>query len=424
MARLIIEGGNRLSGSVTINGAKNAVLPLVAASILSESESVIRDVPDIRDVRVMIAILRDLGVRVRMEEVDGKRQLSICPEGLNTDTVNAELMRKMRSSVLLIGPILARLGSARMTYPGGCAIGPRPVDMHLAGFRILGATVEEKHGKVSIHAEGDRLTGSEIHLEYPSVGATENLMMAATLAAGTTRIWNPAREPEIENLATFLRKMGARIAGTGSDVITIEGVKTLGGARCGVIPDRIEAGTFAIAAIITGGEVQLRNTSTTHMRAFLVKMREAGAEVIADRKGCLTVRGPRRPRAADVRTLPYPGYPTDLQNQYLALSCVADGTSVIAESIFENRFKVAEELATMGASIRTEGRLAVVKGVKRLSGACVEASDDLRGAASLALAGLQAEGRTVVEGAQYIDRGYMDFDGRLRQLGADVRREE
>ncbi len=420
MPRLIVQGGNPLHGRIRVNGAKNAVLPMMAAAVLTESECVIEDVPDIRDVRVMISILRDIGVEVELEDVDGRRRLSLKADQIRTDTIPAELMRKMRSSVLLIGPMLARLGSAGMTHPGGCAIGLRPIDMHLNGFRKLNARINERYGKIRITAGEEGLLGTDIHLEYPSVGATENTIMAATLAKGLTRIWNPAREPEIENLAEFLRLMGSRIWGTGTDVITVEGKGRLGGAECTVIPDRIEAGTFAIAAAITGGEVQLDNVRPSHLRAFIAKMCEVGARVVSLDDGAVLVRGPDRPRAADVRTLPYPGFPTDLQNQYLAMACTAEGTSVITETIFENRFKVAEEFVRMGALIRTEGRLAVVKGVPTLSGTRVRANEDLRGAASLILAGLRAEGTTEVEGAQHIDRGYMDFAGRLGALGADI----
>ncbi len=419
MARLMVRGGEPLRGSIRINGAKNAVLPMMAAAVLTRSECVIRDVPDIRDVRVMIEILKDLGVSVQLGEIDGRRRLSLKAESIRTDVVNAELMKKMRSSVLLFGPLLARLGSARMTYPGGCAIGPRPVDMHLDGFAAMGATVNERGGQVTAAAGRGRLSGAEIHLEYPSVGATENIMMAAARADGVTRIWNPAREPEVANLAAFLQALGAEIEGIGSDVITVRGSGQLGGAECGVIPDRIEAGTYAIAGVITGGELTLENVRPEHLRAFVAKMKEVGAGICVGRDR-IHVRGPERPGAADVRTLPYPGYPTDLQNQYLALSCVGEGTSVVTESIFENRFKVAAELTKMGASIHTEGRLAVVKGVDRLCGASVEADDDLRGGASLVLAGLRAEGTTVVRGAEYIDRGYMNLAERLRSLGANV----
>ncbi|MFO8060861.1 MAG: UDP-N-acetylglucosamine 1-carboxyvinyltransferase [Bacillota bacterium] len=424
MPRLIVQGGNPLHGRMRINGAKNAVLPMMAAAVLTESECIIEDVPYIRDVRVMINILRNLGVRVALEEVGGKRHLSVKADQISTDTIPAELMREMRSSVLLIGPMLARLGSACMIHPGGCAIGLRPIDMHLNGFRKLNARIEERGGQIRITAGEEGLLGTDIYLEYPSVGATENAIMAATLAEGSTRIWNPAREPEIENLAEFLRLMGSRIWGTGTDVITVEGSARLGGARCTVIPDRIEAGTFAIAAAITGGEVQLENVRRSHMRAFIAKMCEVGVRVVPREDDVLWVRGPERPQAADVRTLPYPGFPTDLQNQYLAMACTSEGTSVITETIFENRFKVAEEFVRMGASIRTEGRLAVVKGVPALTGTRVKANEDLRGAASLILAGLRAEGTTEVEGAEHIDRGYMDFAGRLQKLGASISRED
>lgn len=424
MSRLVITGGNPIEGRVRINGAKNAVLPMVAAAVLTSEECMIYDAPDIRDVRVMTEILEDLGIVVRTGEENGRRYLLVRAEHIDSDTIDAGLMRKMRSSVLLVGPLLARLGSSRMTYPGGCAIGPRPVDMHLAGFRKLSAVVEEMHGKISVTAPRDGLVGADIHLEYPSVGATENIMMAATLARGVTRIWNPAREPEISNLAHFLRLMDARVSGEGSDVIVVEGRDRLNGARVKVIPDRIEAGTFMAVAAITGGLVELENVCLSHLRAFTSKMSEVGVEIRPLGNRRVLVRGPVRPSAADVRTLPYPGYPTDLQNQYMAVACIADGTSVITETIFENRFKVAAEFARMGASIHTEGRLAVVKGVGRLTGAHVEANEDLRGAASMVIAGLRAEGTTVVEGAEFIDRGYTDFASRLKKLGADIHRKD
>lgn len=424
MPRFIVQGGNPLHGRIKINGAKNAVLPMMAAAVLTESECVIKDVPDIRDVRVMVRILRDIGVEVELEDVNGQRHLSLKAEQIRTDTIPAELMREMRSSVLLIGPMLARLGSACMTHPGGCAIGLRPIDMHLNGFRKLNARIERYRDEVRVLASEEGLLGTDIHLEYPSVGATENAMMAATLAQGVTRIWNPAREPEIDNLAEFLRLMGSRIWGTGTDVITVEGREKLGGAECTVIPDRIEAGTFAVAAAITGGEVELENVCPSHMRAFISKMCEVGVRIIRLEDGSLRVQSPSRPRAADLRTLPYPGFPTDLQNQYLAMACAADGTSVVTETIFENRFKVAEEFVRMGALIRTEGRLAVVKGVPTLSGTRVKANEDLRGAASLILAGLRAEGTTEVQGADPVDRGYMDFAGRLQKLGACISRQD
>ncbi len=418
MSRMVIEGGNPLQGEISINGAKNAILPIMAASVLTGSECHIYRSPDISDVRVMGKILQQLGGRVC--QASDENRITIQVESLATDRIDADLMRQMRSSVLLTGPLLVRGGSAQMTYPGGCAIGPRPVDMHLAGFEQMGARVDEQGGNIRITVPDGRLRGSDIHLEYPSVGATENIMMAACGARGTTRIYNPAREPEIDSLADFLRKLGANISGTGSSVITIEGAKLQGGTCYELIPDRIEAGTYILAVAAAGGQVRINQVCPEHLQAFLAKVRQMGVRINQAGEGVLEITSEGRLRAVDVLTLPYPGYPTDLQNQFMAVACTACGTSVITETVFENRFKVADEFRRMGARIRTEGRIAVVKGVKRLRGTTVRANQDLRGAASLVLAALGAEGQTNVQDIEPVDRGYTNLAGQLRKLGADV----
>ncbi|MCR4399016.1 MAG: UDP-N-acetylglucosamine 1-carboxyvinyltransferase, partial [Firmicutes bacterium] len=315
-------------------------------------------------------------------------------------------------------PLLGRHGRVRVSYPGGCAIGPRPIDLHLRGLRSLGAVIRERHGY--IHAEAAELVGTEVHLDFPSVGATENIMMAAVLAKGSTVIRNAAKEPEIVDVQNFLNSMGARIRGAGMDVIRIEGVDRLKGADYAVIPDRIETGTFMMAAAITGGEICVENCIPEHVESVTAKLREAGAQVREERDRII-VQGRPRARAVDFKTLPYPGFPTDMQPQAMALMCVAEGISVITETIFESRFKQAEELRRMGANIKTEGRTAVIRGVESLFGAVVEAYD-LRGGASLTLAGLAAEGTTTIEGIHHIDRGYDGFDEKLRSLGANIRR--
>lgn len=418
MGKYVINGGARLTGSVRISGAKNAVLPMLAGAVLTSARCVILDAPDIRDLAVMSGILKSIGVSVQVTERDGKRSIVLSAADLSASEVPEELMREMRSSIFLMGPLLGRTGKVRVSYPGGCAIGSRPIDLHLKGLRALGATITEKSGY--IYAEAGRLKGCELHLDFPSVGATENIMMAAVLARGTTVIHNAAKEPEIVDLQNFLNGMGARISGAGMDIIRIEGVTELGGTEHTVIPDRIEAGTFMTAAAITGGDVLLENVIPEHIEAVTAKLREVGAEIIPDRER-LRIRCPARPRAVDFKTLPYPGFPTDMQPQMMALMCIADGTSVITETVFENRLKHAEELRRMGANIKVEGRTAVVKGVPRLSGARVNASD-LRSGAALVLAGLVADEETQVEGVEHIDRGYEDFDVKLRALGARIRR--
>ena len=417
MDKYVITGRARLEGCVRINGAKNAVLPMMAATVLSSGSCTILDAPYLKDVQVMSDILRCLGASVRTgSPSDPRPYLRIDASGITAHEVHEHLTRQMRSSIFLMGPLLGRLGKVRIAYPGGCAIGPRPIDLHLRGLQALGATIRERHGY--IFAEAPELRGAEIHLDFPSVGATENIMMAAVLAKGSTVIRNAAKEPEIVDLQNFLNSMGARIRGAGMDVIRIEGVKELRGTEHAVIPDRIETGTFMAMAAVTRGEVIIENCIPEHVESITAKLRETGTDIVEE-KDRIIVRGPERLKAVDFKTLPYPGFPTDMQPQMMAAMCIAEGTSVITETIFESRFKQAEELRRMGANIKTEGRTAVIKGVDTLFGAVVEASD-LRGGAALVLAGLVAEGVTTVEGVHHIDRGYERFDEKLRNLGARV----
>ncbi|MGE5484953.1 MAG: UDP-N-acetylglucosamine 1-carboxyvinyltransferase [Ignavibacteriales bacterium] len=419
MEKYVVTGRQKLSGTVRVSGAKNAVLPMLASTVLSSDPCAIIDAPRLKDVQVMSDILRQLGAVVKRQETgDGRCALVVDTKTMTDYEVPEALMREMRSSIFLMGPLLGRHGRVRVSYPGGCAIGPRPIDLHLRGLRSLGAVIRERHGY--IHAEAKELRGCEIHLDFPSVGATENIMMAAVLAKGSTVIRNAAKEPEIIDLQNFLNGMGARIRGAGMDVIRIDGVTRLSGVDYHVIPDRIETGTFMIAAAITGGDISIENCIPEHVDSITAKLREVGAEITEERDR-MRVKGPARPRAVDFKTLPYPGYPTDMQPQAMALMCIADGISVITETIFESRFNQAEELRRMGASIKTEGRTAVVRGVDMLFGARVEAFD-LRGGASLTLAGLAAEGVTTIEGIHHMDRGYDGFDRKLSALGACVER--
>lgn len=416
--RLHIVGGRRLAGAVRAAGAKNGVLPILSACLLTDEECVVLDVPDLTDVAATVEILRHLGAEVARVE-GASRGLRVRCARVSTWEIPERLVSRIRSSVLFLGPLLARLGRARLCRPGGCFIGSRPIDLHLKAMRLLGASVAEEAGFVTAEAEG--LRGAVISLDQPSVGATENALLAAVVAEGVTVIRNAAREPEVVDLAVFLSRMGARIAGAGTDRIRVEGVERLGGAVHRVIPDRIEAGTYLMAGAITGGDVIVTNVIPRHLSALLAKLREMGVLVEA---GDAEVRyaAPRRPRVASVRTQPYPGFPTDLQNQYLALLSVASGRATVAETVFEQRLRVAGELARMGASIAVSGRTAFVRGVPRLRGAMVHAPDDLRGSAALVLAGLAAAGATVLCGLEPLDRGYEDLEGKLRQLGARLYR--
>lgn len=418
--RYMVTGGSRLQGQVAVSGAKNAALPILAAALLTPGESIIHHAPDIRDVTVMLEILGRLGARV--EELGGGpsgRTLRVCGDGLNSPEVGADFTREMRSSVFLMGPLLGRIGKIRISYPGGCAIGPRPIDFHLRGLEQMGARIVERHGFIEACVPG-KLKGTEIYLDFPSVGATENLMMAAVLARGTTIIRNAAREPEIVDLQNFLNRLGAKVRGAGLDVIRVEGSRTLGSAEHTVIPDRIEAGSFMAAAAITGGDVLVKNVLFEHVDAIGAKLREMGVLLRVEGDAIRAI-GPKRLRAVDLKTLPYPGFPTDLQPQMMALATVAEGTSIITETIFENRFKVAEELRRMGAGIKTDGRTAVVLGVPSLTGARVEAPA-LREGMALVLAAMVSEGTSAIDGIIHVDRGYQDLEGKLRSLGARIER--
>jgi UDP-N-acetylglucosamine 1-carboxyvinyltransferase len=409
-----IRGGRRLKGEVTVEGAKNAALPILLAALLTPERCTFRNVPHVVDVRTTLRLLADLGARVE----DDEGVIAIQAERLARLEAQYELVKTMRASFLSLGPLLARYGRARVSTPGGCAIGSRPVDIHLDGLQKMGARVRIIHGYVE--AETEQLKGARICLDFPSVGATEHLMMVATLADGTTTIEQAAREPEVVDLARALTAMGARITGAGEDVITIEGVPALHGVDFTVIPDRIEAGTFMMAAAITGGDVYVRGARADHLQAVVLKLREGGVDVKEDGDG-IRVTGNGRLRSVDVKTMPYPGFPTDLQAQMMAVLSVADGRSVISETIFENRFMHVLELNRMGAEVKVEGNSAFVRGVATLSGAPVMATD-LRASVCLVLAGLAAEGITEVSRVYHLDRGYVRIEEKLSALGADIRR--
>ncbi|WP_100374171.1 UDP-N-acetylglucosamine 1-carboxyvinyltransferase [Bacillus sp. FJAT-45037] len=416
MEKIIVRGGKKLNGTVKVEGAKNAVLPVIAASILAgEGTSHLYDVPELADVYTMKEVLRTLNVDVEYTN--------------NTFKVNAqktlkteapfEYVRKMRASFLVMGPLLARVGRSRIALPGGCAIGSRPIDQHLKGFEAMGATVEIGNGFIEARIDG-RLQGAKIYLDFPSVGATENIMMAAVLAEGTTTLENVAEEPEIVCLANYLNAMGAKVRGAGTGVIRIEGVKQLNGAEHTVIGDRIEAGTYMVAAAITAGDVLVEGAIAEHLRPLIAKMREMGVMITEEDNG-LRVVGPDFLKPVDIKTMPHPGFPTDMQAQMMALLLQAKGTSVVTETVFENRFMHVEEFRRMNSNIKIEGRSAIISGPNKLQGAEVGATD-LRAGAALVLAGLVAEGITRVTELKHIDRGYINLAGKLRALGADVER--
>ena len=414
MHKFVIVGGNKLEGTIRVSGAKNATLPIMAASLLSSGISKLAEIPLLEDVRVMLSLLEYLGAKVQREQ----DRVIIDSSQVKPLEVTEELMRKMRASNLIMGPLLSRFGYVRVSHPGGCAIGSRPMDLHLKGFRSLGAKITERYGYIV--AECEKLTGAEIHLDFPSVGATENLMMAAALAQGQTIIRNAAKEPEIVDLQNFLNGMGANIKGAGTDAIKVQGVSELGAVDHQVIPDRIEAGTHLIAAAITNGDITITNVIPEHVEPVVAKLKEAGAKIfIGD--DWIRVASNGAIKAVDLKTMPYPGFPTDMQAQMMALMTVAQGTSVVSESIFENRFKQIAELRRMGADIKLEGRAAIIKGVPKLSGAFVEATD-LRAGAAMVLAGLAAEDVTVVENINHIDRGYERLEAKYRNVGAKIMR--
>lgn len=418
LEKIIVRGGRPLSGTVRIEGAKNAVLPVIAATLLSgNGKSIIYDVPNLADVYTINEVLRNINADVEYNEekgtieVDAQRELGV--------EAPFEFVRKMRASFLVMGPLLARKGHARIALPGGCAIGSRPIDQHLKGFEAMGAKVEIGSGFIEAKVE-DRLHGGKVYLDFPSVGATENIMMAATMALGKTVIENAAQEPEIVDLANFLNSMGAKVRGAGTGTIRIEGVEELNGAEHTIIPDRIEAGTFMVAAAITGGNVLVENVLTEHVRPLIAKMSEMGVIIYEESTG-VRVIGPEKLKSVDIKTMPHPGFPTDMQSQMMSMMLVAEGTSVITETVFENRFMHVEEFRRMNADIKIEARSAMITGGSKLQGAEVMATD-LRAGAALILAGLVADGYTRVTELRHIDRGYVDFAGKLKALDADIER--
>ncbi|MGG3925041.1 UDP-N-acetylglucosamine 1-carboxyvinyltransferase [Metabacillus fastidiosus] len=416
MEKIIVRGGRKLNGTVKVEGAKNAVLPVIAASLLaSEEKSIICDVPTLSDVYTINEVLRHLGAEVHFENnqviVDASKELST--------EAPFEYVRKMRASVLVMGPLLARNGSARVALPGGCAIGSRPIDQHLKGFEAMGATIKVGNGFIEAEVNG-RLQGAKIYLDFPSVGATENIMMAAALADGTTVLENCAKEPEIVDLANYLNAMGGKVRGAGTGTIRIEGVPYLKGAKHTIIPDRVEAGTFMVAAAITGGNVLVQGAVPEHLTSLVAKMEEMGVTIIEEKDG-LRVIGPDNLKSVDLKTMPHPGFPTDMQSQMMALLLCASGTSVITETVFENRFMHVEEFRRMNGNIKIEGRSVIINGPGKLQGAEVAATD-LRAGAALILAGLCADGHTRVTELKHLDRGYVDFHQKLAGLGADIER--
>lgn len=416
MSKFIVRGGNRLVGSVKVSGAKNSVLPIIAASLLGEEgESVIVDAPPLDDVMTINKVLESLGASVTYQD----EIIRVDARAITSCEAPYEWVRKMRASFLVMGPLLARMGHTRISLPGGCAIGTRPIDQHLKGFEALGAEISMGQGYVEARSHG-RLRGAKIYLDVASVGATENIMMAASLAEGITIIDNAAREPEIVDLANYLNGMGAKVRGAGTGVIRIEGVEKLHGVRHTVIPDRIEAGTYMVAAAITGGNVYVEGAISDHLGPVIAKMEEMGVTVQPDENG-IRVIASKPLKAVDVKTLPYPGFPTDMQSQMMALQLAAEGTSVITETVFENRFMHVDEFQLMNAEIKVEGRSAIVTGSAKLTGAKVCATD-LRAGAALILAGLVAEGTTEVSGVHHIDRGYVHLAEKLTALGADIYR--
>ncbi len=416
MEKMIIEGGYRLVGEVPISGAKNAALPLFAASLLTDGWMTLHNVPDLADIRTISRLLRQMGVKT--EGTSGTVKLNA--SGVHSFEAPYNLVKTMRASVLALGPLTAKRKRARVSLPGGCAIGARPINLHLKGLEALGANVELKHGYVEAAAE--RLKGAEIYFDISTVTGTENIMMAAALAEGRTVLKNAAREPEVVELANALNQMGARIQGAGEDVVVIDGVKELRPIEYTIMPDRIEAGTFMVAAGITQGNVKLLRCNPPQMEAITAKLKEAGLEIFPEGGG-LKVIGPVNIKPVDVKTLPYPGFPTDMQAQIMALMCLANGLSVITETVFENRFMHVGELKRMGADIRVETSNAIVRGLANLTGAPVMATD-LRASASLVLAGLAAEGSTEVSRIYHLDRGYENLDVKLNRLGAKIRREQ
>ena len=415
MDKLLIQGGTPLSGEVAMSGAKNAALPILCACLLTADPLNLKNVPHLNDISTMLRLIGQMGVEVTMDGNDG---LILDSRGLNNPTAPYDMVKTMRASILVLGPLLARCDEAKVSLPGGCAIGARPVDQHIKGLQAMGAEIHVENGYV--HAKASRLKGARIVTDMVTVTGTENLMMAAVLADGETIIENAAREPEVVDLANCLMAMGARISGAGTDSIRIQGVERLHGATHSIMPDRIETGTYLCAAAATGGNVRLTRTSASYLDAVIAKLRETGCEVTSE-NDAIMLKAPQRLKAVGIRTEPYPAFPTDMQAQFMAINCVADGTAVVRETIFENRFMHAVELVRLGADIKIEGNNALVTGVPHLDGATVMATD-LRASASLVIAGLVAQGETLVERIYHLDRGYERIEEKLIKLGASVRR--
>ena len=413
MKSYIVEGGNTLNGEVNISGSKNASLPIIASSILNGDITRLYNVPKIHDTQITLEILKILGCKIRANS--GK--IEINSKNINKIEIPEDLMRQMRSTVVLAGAILGRFKEVKFSYPGGCEIGARPIDLHLAAFRKLGIEVEENCG--FIHCKCDKIVGTNINLDFPSVGATENIILATVLAEGITIINNAAMEPEIVDLANCLTKMGAKIYGAGTNSIKIVGVEKLKGAGYKVMPDRIEAGTFLCAAAITSGNVKLNNVSSSDLIPVIHKLQEAGCKIY-EGKNYIQIRGPKKLKAIEIKTMPYPGFPTDLQQVFGAMLTTAKGTSVIIENIFENRYKYTSELLRLGCKITVEGKMAVIEGKRKITGATVK-SNDLRGGAALVIAALAAKGKTKIDNIEYIFRGYENFEQKLKSLGANIK---
>ncbi|AXS80747.1 UDP-N-acetylglucosamine 1-carboxyvinyltransferase [Dechloromonas sp. HYN0024] len=415
MDKLLIEGGRTLSGEVAMSGAKNAALPILCASLLTADPLHLTNVPHLNDISTMLRLLGDMGVGVTMDGIDG---MVLDGGGLNNAVASYEMVKTMRASILVLGPLVARCGEARVSLPGGCAIGARPVDQHIKGLQAMGAEVTVEQGYV--HAKASRLKGARICTDMVTVTGTENLMMAACLADGETIIENAAREPEVVDLANCLISMGARISGAGTDIIRIQGVDKLHGATHAIMPDRIETGTYLCAAAATGGDIRLLKTSAAYLDSVVDKLMDAGCDITVERDAIRLV-APKRLKAVSLRTAPYPAFPTDMQAQFMAINCIADGVATIRETIFENRFMHVNELMRLGANIQIEGNNAIVRGVDKLEGATVMATD-LRASASLVIAGLVAQGETLIDRIYHLDRGYERIEEKLAKLGASVRR--
>lgn len=416
MYNYIISGGKKLHGEVTISGSKNASLPILAASIISGKTTKLYNVPNIEDVKITLKILETLGCKIKRD----KNKIIINSKYMNKTTIPDDLMRKLRSSVIIAGAIIARFKSAEFSYPGGCDIGSRPIDLHLENFKKIGIKINENSSY--IECKCDKIVTKNIQLDFPSVGATENIMLASVIGNHEITINNSAMEPEIVDLANFLNRAGAKVYGAGTNIIKIKGVEKLKDVSYKIMPDRIEAGTFLIAGAITGGTIKVNEANPEHIAPVIAKLRECGCEIITDKKSIYLSAG-KKLKSVDIKTTPYPGFPTDLQPIFSTLLTVCKGTSIITENIFENRFKFIQEIKRMGAKATIEGKTLVIKGVKKLHSADVE-STDLRGGASLVLAGLSAKGKTRVKKLEYLLRGYEDFDKKLRLLGADIIREE